>query len=147
MNIEPRHQESRHGEEDVVGDGGREEDWSLEGGTQAVVGQSGPWRETLLAALWTQPPRLRCLETPGPPALHDPLVPLWSCSGRVKLSHCSRSIEMLGSHWWNNNTPQPHVWGHVRCPHCIAFGAFCSFCCVVKISAYAWKESGNLCMP
>ena len=98
MNIEPRHQESRHGEEDVVGDGGREEDWSLEGGTQAVVGQSGPWRETLLAALWTQPPRLRCLETPGPPALHDPLVPLWSCSGRVKLSHCSRSIEMLGSH-------------------------------------------------
>ena len=64
----------------MVGGGGRQEGWCLEGGDQTVVDQSGPGGPTVLASLWDQRPRLRCLESPSPPALHGPLVLVWPLS-------------------------------------------------------------------
>ena len=62
------------------GERGREEGGALEGGTEAVVARPRAGGETLLAALWAQPPGLLCLENSLPPAFYGPLVPVWPIS-------------------------------------------------------------------
>ena len=71
----------------MVGGGGTEEGGALEGGAQAVVAGSQSGGQTLLAALWAQPPRVRGLESSRPPAIPGPLVPVWSLIPRQMSPH------------------------------------------------------------
>ena len=60
-----------------------------------MVAGSQSGGQTLLAALWAQPPRLRGLESSRPPAFPGPLVPVWSLIPRQMSPHDPLSILSL----------------------------------------------------